>query len=76
MHQVHEKMRSPVVGGEADLAGKAAPLLPNAVPPPTPTTPPEPKLPPAQPQGLLSKSVSAAYTLSWCRITNESSTSC
>ncbi|KAL7388254.1 hypothetical protein ABVT39_010179 [Epinephelus coioides] len=65
--EVNGKMITPVSGGEADLAVKPAPVLPDAVPPSFPdispiTHPPVPELkqPLAQPQGILRKTIRTA----------------
>ncbi|XP_054871740.1 beta/gamma crystallin domain-containing protein 1-like isoform X2 [Amphiprion ocellaris] len=57
-------MSAPVAGGEAELAVKPAPMLPNAeapsfpgIPPTTHPTLPELKQPPALPQGILRNNI-------------------
>ncbi|KAF1376712.1 hypothetical protein PFLUV_G00214320 [Perca fluviatilis] len=64
---VIEKMATPASGGEADLAVKPGPVLPDAVPPCFPDIPsithstlPELKQPSAQPQGRLSENIRTA----------------
>lgn len=63
MHQVIGKMST---SGDETGALQPRPLLPDATPPSFPGIPPpthptlhEPKQPPAQPQGILTKHVSA-----------------
>lgn len=61
-------MATPASGGEADLAVKPGPVLPDAVLPcfpeipSIPSTLPELKQPSAQPQGRLSENVSVRHT--------------
>lgn len=68
IHQVNGKLSTPVPEGEADLTAKRGPLVPIAVPPCVPGFPPNThapapdlKQPPAQPQVLLSKTVSELH---------------
>ncbi|XP_031177580.2 beta/gamma crystallin domain-containing protein 1-like isoform X1 [Sander lucioperca] len=64
--KVIEKMATPASGGEADLAVKPGPVLPDAVLPcfpeipSIPSTLPELKQPSAQPQGRLSENIRTA----------------
>lgn len=68
MHEVIGKMTTSARGGEADLAEKPGPVLPDAlspcfpgIPPTTHPTLPEHKQPPAQSQGILNNNVSVRH---------------